>query len=181
MRHTTLMKSAGVLLLVTALAIPLLAGPFGHRMRGPKQGMERRFEKLAEELKLSKEQTAKMSEARDALQLNMINLRADLARQQLELRTALRAEKNTPEQKVAELFQKEADLKAKIAFERYRHRMSIRSMLTPEQQKKMESLMSKRHEKMRGRMHGGRMMHDGQLDDDEAGDRGEATPRRRKI
>jgi Spy/CpxP family protein refolding chaperone len=146
-----MVRQAGMALTVLAAAVTMAVaqpakGPRGeraeHRMANGKAMMEK--------LDLTDQQRTDLAKARLEFQKQQIELQAKIRIAQLEMREQMLADK--PDRSVLEKGLKtESDLEYKAKLNRLDHMLAMRSVLTPEQQKKMKGMMWHRGgERMRG-------------------------------
>ncbi len=135
-RNIIVMLTVGLFLLGT-LSAQAQRG-MGHFKGNPEPGMQDGCKRLPELLELTPDQINKMKDSKAAVQKKMIPLQADLKLARLELREMMRsdASKSALEAKVDEI----GKIKSTMQKIRIGHTLELKSMLTDEQKKKLESM-----------------------------------------
>lgn len=153
MKKTTLIGMLVVGLLVTGTQVFGWPGGSGNRggqdcasrsgqrmtdeLRQERQGQQQ--ERMAVILDLSEEQQQQMQNLRDQRRQQQTTLHEEMQTSRNQLRTVAR-DGELDEAGIRAAVQEHADLKAQMMIEGARHRQQVASILTPEQQQKMEQL-----------------------------------------
>lgn len=128
---------------------PGMSGDLPMPMQGPMFGKK---------LGLSEEQLAKIADYRLDLQKKMLPLRSDLVARRNELKLLLTADK--PDQKkINQTIQAISQIRAKMGQLRAEHLLKVKSVLTPDQQKKFNTMILSGKRKMMNRGKMGGMRH----------------------
>jgi len=113
-------------------------------------------QRLMKDLDLTEAQTAKLKDLQTAHMKAMTDLQANVKKAGIDLRSLMTAD-NPDKSAIKAKMKDVADLRLKVADARVDHLFEVRSVLTPEQQKKWKGLRQERWGEMRGR----RMMRPG--------------------
>lgn len=118
-----------------------------HQMmdRGLGQPGMRGMGRLHEELDLTEEQQKKMETLQEEFRYRMIDSRASLAKARLRVHSLMRSE--APESDLSRAIDELSTIRAQMLKSRLLHHRQMRTLLTPEQREKMDSMR-------RGRGHG---------------------------
>ncbi|MFO7766194.1 MAG: Spy/CpxP family protein refolding chaperone [Pelovirga sp.] len=120
-------------------------------LRQQRQGQQQ--ERMAVILELSEEQQQQMQNLRDQRHQQQATLREEMQASRDQLRTVAR-DGDLDEAGIRAAVQEHADLKAQMMVEGAKHRQQIASILTPEQQQKMEQLRNLDGENRYGNCYG---------------------------
>ncbi len=124
-------------------------------------------ERMAVILDLSEEQKQQMQTLRDQRQQQQLSLRTEMQTSRNQLREVARAS-DADEAGIRAAVQEHAELKTRMMVEGAKHRQQVASILTPEQQEKMEQLRNLKDENTYGKRGQGRKF---STDDDTPVDR----------
>lgn len=119
-------------------------GPGQHHMRSERHDPGAHFDRLADKLELTDEQKAQIKSWREEKQAQRGERRDDLRKIHREMRALMNAD-TLDEAAIRAKARELADIHADQAIEHARFMQHLRTILTPEQLKKLEALKAKRH------------------------------------